>query len=228
MANKASESAGSQYTQPKMRQKLKQQLQAGSQGGKPGQWSARKSQLLAQQYKAAGGGYTGAKSAPQKSLDRWTDEQWTTSDGKKAQKGDTTDRYLPKEAWESLPDDQKQKTRAQKQAGSKAGKQYVSNTAAAQKSRKKATAPKKAAAKKVTPKKAASKAPSPKAAGAKTNSSKAASKKSASQKAAWKKTTSKKKTSKKTTSKKAASKKSTAKKTVASRQKIDRPRNKRS
>ena len=30
---------------------------AGSKGGKPGQWSARKAQMLAKQYKAKGGGY---------------------------------------------------------------------------------------------------------------------------------------------------------------------------
>ena len=33
-------------------------VKAGSKGGKPGQWSARKAQMLAKQYKAAGGGYT--------------------------------------------------------------------------------------------------------------------------------------------------------------------------
>ena len=39
---------------------------ASSKGGKAGQWSARKAQLLAQRYKAAGGGYTGGKSKTQK------------------------------------------------------------------------------------------------------------------------------------------------------------------
>ena len=32
-------------------------VKAGSKGGKPGQWSARKAQMLAKEYKAAGGGY---------------------------------------------------------------------------------------------------------------------------------------------------------------------------
>ena len=32
-------------------------IKAGSKGGKAGQWSARKAQMLAKQYKAAGGGY---------------------------------------------------------------------------------------------------------------------------------------------------------------------------
>jgi hypothetical protein len=46
------------YTKPAMRKRLFSQIKAGSKGGKPGQWSARKAQMLAQRYKAAGGGYT--------------------------------------------------------------------------------------------------------------------------------------------------------------------------
>lgn len=45
------------YTKPGMRKRLFEQIKAGSKGGKPGQWSARKAQLLARRYKAAGGGY---------------------------------------------------------------------------------------------------------------------------------------------------------------------------
>ena len=45
------------YTKPTMRKRLFQQIKAGGKGGKPGQWSARKAQMLAKQYKAAGGGY---------------------------------------------------------------------------------------------------------------------------------------------------------------------------
>jgi hypothetical protein len=45
------------YTKPTMRKRLFQKIKAGSKGGKPGQWSARKAQMLAKQYKAAGGGY---------------------------------------------------------------------------------------------------------------------------------------------------------------------------
>ena len=49
-------SAGN-YTKPAMRKQLFNQIKAGSKGGKPGQWSARKAQMLAKQYKAKGGGY---------------------------------------------------------------------------------------------------------------------------------------------------------------------------
>ena len=46
------------YTKPGMRKKLFEQIKAsGTQGTAPGQWSARKAQLLAKKYKAAGGGY---------------------------------------------------------------------------------------------------------------------------------------------------------------------------
>ena len=45
------------YTKPAMRERLFKKIKAGSKGGKPGQWSARKAQMLAKQYKEAGGGY---------------------------------------------------------------------------------------------------------------------------------------------------------------------------
>lgn len=46
------------YTKPSMRKRMFNSIKAGSKGGKPGQWSARKAQLLARRYKANGGGYT--------------------------------------------------------------------------------------------------------------------------------------------------------------------------
>jgi len=45
------------YTKPAMRKRLFNKIKAQGKGGKPGQWSARKAQLLAKAYKAAGGGY---------------------------------------------------------------------------------------------------------------------------------------------------------------------------
>lgn len=45
------------YTKPTMRKSLFNKIKAGGKGGAPGQWSARKAQMLAKQYKAAGGGY---------------------------------------------------------------------------------------------------------------------------------------------------------------------------
>ena len=45
------------YTKPAMRKRIFQRIKAGSKGGRPGQWSARKAQMLAVAYKKAGGGY---------------------------------------------------------------------------------------------------------------------------------------------------------------------------
>ncbi len=45
------------YTKPGMRKRLFESIMAGGKGGSPGQWSARKAQLLAAEYKKAGGGY---------------------------------------------------------------------------------------------------------------------------------------------------------------------------
>lgn len=45
------------YTKPTMRKNMFNRIKSGSKGGKPGQWSARKAQLLASEYKKAGGGY---------------------------------------------------------------------------------------------------------------------------------------------------------------------------
>ncbi len=50
------------YTQPTMRKNLFNSIKAGSKGGNPGQWSARKAQLLASKYKAKGGGYRSGSS----------------------------------------------------------------------------------------------------------------------------------------------------------------------
>ena len=45
------------YTKPAMRKRLFERVKRGTKGGKAGQWSARKAQLLAKEYKANGGGY---------------------------------------------------------------------------------------------------------------------------------------------------------------------------
>ena len=47
------------YTKPTMRKNLFNRIKAGGKGGAPGQWSARKAQMLAKQYKAKGDGYRG-------------------------------------------------------------------------------------------------------------------------------------------------------------------------
>jgi hypothetical protein len=54
---KSTVNAAGNYTKPTMRKNLVAKIKAGSKGGKPGQWSARKAQMVAKQYKANGGGY---------------------------------------------------------------------------------------------------------------------------------------------------------------------------
>jgi len=51
--------AAGNYTKPTMRKKIFNRIKAGGKGGSPGQWSARKAQMVAKAYKAAGGGYRG-------------------------------------------------------------------------------------------------------------------------------------------------------------------------
>jgi len=57
MKKKSTVNSANTYTKPLEREKLFKAILRGSRGGKKGQWSARKAQLLAREYKAAGGGY---------------------------------------------------------------------------------------------------------------------------------------------------------------------------
>ena len=119
------------YNKPTLRKRIVSQVKAGSQGGKPGQWSARKAQIANQRYEKAGGGYTGPKTQAQSNLTKWTKEKWRTSDNKPAARAGGTTRYLPDKAWNKLSPAQKAATNRKKIAGSKQGKQFVANTKAA-------------------------------------------------------------------------------------------------
>jgi hypothetical protein len=70
----------SKYSKPELRERIKDRVMAGTKGGKAGQWSARKAQLVAQEYKEAGGGYKGGKGERQKDLEKWGREDWKTKD----------------------------------------------------------------------------------------------------------------------------------------------------
>jgi len=126
------------YTDPELRLRLKDEVVAGDKGGKPGQWSARKAQLLKAEYERAGGGYRGEKDASQQHLSQWTEEDWQTSDGSDRartdspqEKGGASKRYLPREAWEHLSEEEKRATDAAKAEGSAHGEQFVPNPDAA-------------------------------------------------------------------------------------------------
>ena len=106
-------------------------VKAGSKGGNPGQWSARKAQLATLRYKKSGGGYSGPKTKAQQSLSKWSNEKWRTSDGKPAKRKGGTTRYLPDAAWNRLSASEKAATNRVKKRGSRSGKQVVPNTNAA-------------------------------------------------------------------------------------------------
>lgn len=114
------------YTKPEMRERIKNRIKAGSKGGKPGQWSARKAQLLAQAYEKAGGGYSGSKTKAQQSLKKWTKEEWGTKSGRPSTQGKkaTGERYLPKKARKSLSASEYAATTAKKREDTRKGKQF--------------------------------------------------------------------------------------------------------
>ena len=130
---KANKSYEEKYTDPELRERLKEEIKASDKGGKPGQWSARKAQLLAREYEKQGGGYKGEKDESQRHLDEWTEEEWQTKEGdaNARQPDGETRRYLPKKAWESMSEEEKEETERKKREGSRQGKQYVGNTAQA-------------------------------------------------------------------------------------------------
>lgn len=125
--------AAKNYTKPGLRAKIVASVKAGSKGGKPGQWSARKSQIVAKKYKEAGGGYKGSKAAPQKSLSKWTREEWGTRSGKPSTQGPkaTGERYLPKKAIKAMPAKTYAESTKKKRADLAKGKQFSKQPKAA-------------------------------------------------------------------------------------------------
>jgi hypothetical protein len=110
------------YSKPALRERIKREVMAGSKGGRAGQWSARKAQLVAQRYEKAGGGYTRGKSASQRSLSKWTGEEWGTKSGRKS--SETGERYLPKKAREALSSREYAATTRKKREDTRKGRQF--------------------------------------------------------------------------------------------------------
>lgn len=115
------------YTKIGLRERIKNRIMAGSKGGDAGEWSARKAQMLAKEYKDAGGGYKGKKTEGQKSLSKWTKEEWGTKSGKPSTQGPKAsgERYLPKKAREALSPKEYAATSRAKREGMKKGEQFV-------------------------------------------------------------------------------------------------------
>ena len=125
------------YTDPELRERIKEEIKASDKGGEKGQWSARKSQLLTQEYEKQGGGYKGEKGQSQKNLEKWTEEEWQTKEGDAEARQDDgqTKRYLPRKAWENMSEEEKEETERKKREGSEQGQQHVSNTEEAKQAR---------------------------------------------------------------------------------------------
>lgn len=115
-------------TDPKLWDKVKEQVTKSDKGGKPGQWSARKAQMASAEYKKEGGGYAGKKDADNH-LQQWTDEAWGTKSGKDS--GETGERYLPKKARARLTDAEYAASTAKKRADTRKGKQFSKQPKAA-------------------------------------------------------------------------------------------------
>ena len=115
------------YTKPDLRRKIKQELMESDKGGEPGQWSARKSQMLVQEYEKQGGGYKNdEKDADAKSLEKWTDNNWETSGGKaEADGAEGMARYLPHDAWALLTEADQKKANQTKKKQDDDGEQYA-------------------------------------------------------------------------------------------------------
>ena len=109
-------------------EKLWEKAKAEAKAKMGGKHSARAMQLAGKIYKDKGGGYTGEKTKAQKSLSKWTKQEWGTKSGKPSTQGSqaTGERYLPKKAIEALSPAEYAATTKAKREGTKQGKQFVS------------------------------------------------------------------------------------------------------
>jgi len=96
------------YTKPTLRKRLFNKILRGNKGGNPGQWSARKAQML-------------ALKKSQKSLRRWTKQKWRTKSGKPSSK--TGERYLPERLLKAMTASEYAYETRKKRKAKKAGKQ---------------------------------------------------------------------------------------------------------
>jgi hypothetical protein len=119
------------YTDPELREALKRRILQGSKGGRPGQWSARKAQLLAHEYEAHGGSYRGRKTSAQRSLSKWSREAWGTRSGRNSVQGRRAsgERYLPRRLLRRLSKRDYDATTRAKRRSLRAGAQYSAQPA---------------------------------------------------------------------------------------------------
>lgn len=108
-------------------EKLWEQSKAQAKAKMGGKHSARAMQLAGKLYREKGGGYTGEKTTAQRSLSKWTKEDWGTKSGKNSTvgAGATGERYLPKKARDALSSSEYAATTRAKREGTAKGKQFV-------------------------------------------------------------------------------------------------------
>jgi len=111
----------SNHDNPTLWNKIKDKVMKGDKGGKAGQWSARKAQILVKLYKDAGGGFIGKKSK-NNSLVRWTKQNWMTKSGMPSLV--TGERYLPEKAIKALTNEQYEDTSKAKRESLRLGDQF--------------------------------------------------------------------------------------------------------
>jgi hypothetical protein len=107
-------------------EKLWEKSKAEAKSKMGGKHSARAMQLAGKIYKEKGGEYTGEKTKAQKSMSKWTKEDWGTKSGKNSTLGSkaTGERYLPKKAREALSSAEYKRTSDKKKEDTKKGKQF--------------------------------------------------------------------------------------------------------
>jgi hypothetical protein len=112
---------------PRTNEKLWEKAKTEAKSKMGGKHSARAMQLAGKIYKDKGGDYTGEKTTAQKSLSKWSKEDWGTKSGKNSTVGKdaTGERYLPKKAIKALSSAEYAATSKAKREGTKAGKQFV-------------------------------------------------------------------------------------------------------
>jgi hypothetical protein len=112
------------YTKPSLRERIKKSIKNSNVGGTAaGKWSARKSQILVKRYEEAGGSYKRRKNSTQRSLKKWSSEEWTTKSGKPSSV--TGERYLPKKVIKKLSPQQYGSATRSKRNATKEGKQFA-------------------------------------------------------------------------------------------------------
>lgn len=107
-------------------EKLWEKAKAEAKAKMGGKHSARAMQLAGKIYKDKGGDYTGEKTSAQKSLTKWSKEDWGTKSGKNSTLGPkaTGERYLPEKARKALSAEEYNRTSAKKKEDTKKGKQF--------------------------------------------------------------------------------------------------------